>query len=100
DIHNHSFIETTGDFSVGIKAQSLGGGGGDGGYGVVGTKGLIPGVPIDLTTFLIPIETTGTLEGLGVVTIGGFGGSAGDGNTVTVINDGSISTLGQDAHGI
>jgi hypothetical protein len=77
--HQSGKISTAGDGSFGIYAQSVGGGGGQGGHGVP-----------DL---------------LGTVAFGGKGGSSGNGGAVTV-NLGSetetsdIETSGNDAHGI
>jgi hypothetical protein len=67
---NQSTINTVGNNSHGIQAQSVGGGG-----GVAGTAG-------------------------GLVSIGGSGSSGGDGRLVTVTNSGSFHTQGTDARGI
>ncbi len=100
---NHSVIMTAGDSSVGIEAQSIGGGGGNGGQAIVGLTGSFPGsdfVDIGLTVVTLPISTTGFAQGLGKITVGGFGGAAGDGTTVKVTNDGAISTTGISSFGI
>ncbi|MEM1128999.1 MAG: autotransporter outer membrane beta-barrel domain-containing protein [Pseudomonadota bacterium] len=70
-VSNFGTISTEGDTSRGLVAQSVAGGGGDGGNSV----GLI-------------------------VAIGGSGAAAGDADTVTVTNDGSIETDGNDAPAI
>jgi uncharacterized protein YhjY with autotransporter beta-barrel domain len=86
-------IFTQGDSSYGIFAQSVGGGGGNGGFSFNGTLS----------------STTGsdgkTWYGSGVnlqvgATIGGFGGLGADAGTVNVDNDGNITTAGYAAHGI
>ena len=100
---NHSFITTFGDSSSGIYAQSIGGGGGTGGQAIVGLTGLFPGasyVSDALSVATLPISTTGFLQGIGRVTVGGFGGAAGDGGTVNVTNNGVIQTSGISAYGI
>jgi uncharacterized protein YhjY with autotransporter beta-barrel domain len=71
-------IRTGGDGANALMALSIGGGGGLGG-GSLAT----PGVPY----------------GVGV-SLGGDGGAAGDGGTVTVRNSGDLTTLGHDAAGI
>ena len=68
-------ITTAGDRSYGIFAQSIGGGGGNGGFGVT---------------------VTGGLGG----SVSGKGGSGGAGQQVDVLSDSDISTLGFGAHGI
>ena len=55
-VTNHSYITTTGDNSAGILAQSIGGGGGEAGNGSVGLGGGLVPIPIDPSTFLIPIS--------------------------------------------
>ncbi|MEO6787472.1 MAG: autotransporter outer membrane beta-barrel domain-containing protein [Chthoniobacteraceae bacterium] len=100
---NHSFITTQGDSSSGIVAQSIGGGGGNGGQAIVGLTGLFPNANyVDIATSVItlPIGTTSTLTGIGKITVGGFGGAAGDGATVSVTNNGVIQTSGSSAYGI
>ena len=100
---NHSFITTTGEASSGIVAQSIGGGGGNGGQAIVGLTGLFPGasyVDIGLALATLPVSTTGFVQGLGRVTVGGFGGAAGDGKAVNVTNDGVIQTSGISSYGI
>ncbi|WP_171878151.1 hypothetical protein [Mesorhizobium loti] len=106
---NHSFITTMDMMSSGIVAQSIGGGGGSGGNAIVGTDGLyanplpIPLNPTDIaiiagTTFN---STSGFVQSLGNVAIGGTGGSAGDAKAVSVTNEGAITTSGAFfSHGI
>lgn len=76
-------IATYGDGSNGIYAQSVGGGGGDGGFGL-SLSGSVGG-QVNLA--------------LGV-SIGGSGGSGGYGGLVTVDNTGKIYTDGENANGI
>ena len=72
-------ITTAGDRASGIFAQSIGGGGGDGGYAVSLAAGEIVSIG---------------------VAIGGDGNLGGDGNSVRVNNAGDIGTQGAEAHGI
>ncbi|CAD0187043.1 hypothetical protein RUESEDTHA_03954 [Ruegeria sp. THAF57] len=69
-VRNFGRIVTTGDGARGIIAQSIGGGGGDG-----GSSG-------------------------GMVSVGGKGNGGGSGSTVTIVNDGIITTTGDDAMGV
>ncbi|ASV83762.1 sperm-activating peptides family [Ochrobactrum quorumnocens] len=69
-VTNNGRIDTEGDGARGIIAQSIGGGGGDG-----GSSG-------------------------GMVAVGGSGNGGGAGSTVSVTNDGLITTKGDDAMGI
>ncbi|WP_131726347.1 autotransporter outer membrane beta-barrel domain-containing protein [Ruegeria denitrificans] len=69
-VSNYGSIVTGGDGARGIIAQSIGGGGGDG-----GSSG-------------------------GMVSVGGNGNGGGSGSTVTIVNDGIITTTGDDAMGI
>ena len=72
-------IHTRGDRSSGLMAQSVGGGGGAGGFSVAGSIAL------------------GATAG---VSLGGDGGEARDGDTVTVRAANTIITEGNDAHGL
>ncbi|WP_108859959.1 autotransporter outer membrane beta-barrel domain-containing protein [Ruegeria sp. Alg231-54] len=69
-VSNYGQIQTGGDGARGIIAQSIGGGGGDGG------------------------------SSAGMVSVGGNGSGGGAGSTVTIVNDGIITTTGDDAMGI
>ncbi|WP_170379825.1 hypothetical protein [Ruegeria atlantica] len=69
-VSNYGSIVTGGDGARGIIAQSIGGGGGDG-----GSSG-------------------------GMVSVGGNGNGGGSGSTVTIVNDGIITTTGDDAMGV
>ena len=102
-VNNHDYITTTGNASAGIMAQSIGGGGGNGGQAIVGLNGMFPGaeyVDYAIMAVTLPISTTGILQGLGRFTLGGFGGASGDGFAVNVTNNGLIQTSGSDAYGI
>ena len=77
-------ILTEGDEAYGILAQSIGGGGGNGGT-VLTLTGIVSNGANSFTAGL---------------NIGGFGGSGNTGGDVTVFNDGLIQTLGSGAHGI
>ena len=70
-VSNIGLITTSGNLSSGIQAQSIGGGGGDGGT-----------------------------SGGAFLTIGGIGGGGGRSGPVTVTHGGVIDTGGQDSHGI
>lgn len=77
-VQNDGDILTGGFMSMGVFAQSIGGGGGAGG-------GTVGGAPGDVSI------------GVGA---GGGGGEADSGGAVTVINGGSITTLQALSHGI
>jgi len=72
-------ITTIGDRSRGIFAQSVGGGGGSGGYAFAGSIG--PGVSLS-------------------VALGGKGAAGGAGGDVVLDSEADIGTQGADAHGI
>ncbi len=72
-------VYTEGDRAPGIHAQSLGGGGGNGGYAVS--------------------AAAGSMASFGVA-IGGRGSQGGNGGAVTVTNDSAITTRGHMSHGL
>ncbi len=79
-VNNSGQIETFGDRSYGILAQSVGGGGGDGGFS---------------------ISVAGSLGGLALpLSFGGSAGTGGAGSQVFLTNSATIITCGNDAHGI
>ena len=82
---NTGGIETRGDDSIGIFAQSVGGGGGAGGASAIG-------------------ERTGKSSAKASVNLnlnlGGNGGDGREGGNVNVTNSGSIKTGGIASHGI
>jgi hypothetical protein len=76
-------VSTLGNNSVGIIAQSVGGGGGNGATNVTGT--------------LNATSKSGGSVGFG---LGGFGAGAGNGEAVTLNVDGLLVTQGTNSHGI
>jgi hypothetical protein len=72
-------IATAGDRAYGILAQSIGGGGGDGGFSIAG--GMTKKVAVNFS-------------------LGGRGGAAGDAGTVSVGNSNAITTLGDMGYAI
>ena len=72
-------ILTTGDFSHGIQAQSLGGGGGSGG---------------DVRTLVLGLAFSENLA------VGGSAGGGGDGGVVNLTSGSTIVTQGAQAHGL
>jgi uncharacterized protein YhjY with autotransporter beta-barrel domain len=110
EVTNDDFIRTSGPFSAGIIAQSIGAGGGTGGNGLVGTEGLIPEPTLD-SRLGYALLAAGTLAGTSPQTlpvplvslngsVGGFGGASGNGATVTITNRGTIDTVGISSYGI
>ncbi|MBN2231362.1 MAG: hypothetical protein JW781_00890, partial [Deltaproteobacteria bacterium] len=73
-VDNTGSIFTDGDGSIGLLAQSIGGGGGIGGAGATG--------------------------GDGSVTLGGSGGVGGNGGNIDIDQIGNIETVGVAAHGL
>jgi hypothetical protein len=82
EVVNRGLIATAGDNSAGIRAQSVGGGGGMGGA-------------------VTNIRVAGTRSAQSIdLNVGGAGGVGGTGAAVSVLNEGRIQTLGRDAMGI
>ncbi|WP_454760314.1 hypothetical protein [Caulobacter segnis] len=79
---NSANISTTGDRSSGLHAQSVGGGGGHGGW-----SGAIAGAG-------------GIVAGAISVSVGGAAGGGGSGGVVDLTNTGNIGTKGADSYGI
>ena len=77
-VNNASTIITHGAGAIGINAQSLGGGGGNGGFAISGAVAV----------------------GAVSAAVGGHGGGGSNGGTVTVDNQGDIITSGDKAYGI
>jgi hypothetical protein len=75
-------VLTQGDRAAGYVAQSLGGGGGNGGMNVSGT-----------------LVASGSSAGSVAIGFGGSGGGGGDGRAVTASLTGNVTTLGDDAYG-
>ena len=117
-------LQTAGDHAYALQAQSVGGGGGRGGFGgaiwglggdgSAGGSGGAVSVTVERDTRLL---TTGaraialhaaSIGGgggdggsvPGIVSFGGEGGTGGHGGAVTVTNDGTISTSGEGAAGL
>jgi hypothetical protein len=85
----------SGRSSVGIDAQSIGGGGGDGGMSVAAN------LSVTKVTGGTCEKTNASGCDLNVnVSVGGGGGNGNTAGNTSVINSGSISTLGDDASGI
>lgn len=115
-------IDTTGDYSSGIDAQSVGGGGGNGvsaqavdAIGGSGSQGGAGGsVTVSSATAIqtagadaygIHVQSIGGGGGKapsvsGVSAIGAAGGAGGHGGTVSVTNDGNIQTAGDNADAV
>ncbi|MCF8506362.1 MAG: hypothetical protein K9G59_15730 [Caulobacter sp.] len=89
-VDNAGQIVTEGGQSVGVYAQSVGGGGGRG--GLISTQGA---EIVDI----LGLANKGEAKG-GQIAIGGDGAGGGDGGLVTVKNSGLIMTLGQGAHAV
>ncbi len=87
-VTNSGTINVFGNKSDGIYAQSVGGGGGNG------------GLAIALSNNLVSNPVSNPLPWLTNVALGGFGGSGGDGGDVTVNNTGNITAHGNDSYGI
>jgi hypothetical protein len=91
-VTNDGMIETLGEQAFGIHAQSIGGGGGAGGW-------ADPLGPLSIGQDFV--EWFETLSGASFeIGIGGRGGAAGDGSTVDVTNSSSIQTSGAYSHGV
>lgn len=94
-VENTADITTSGQLSHGIYAQSVGGGGGNGGEGALGieawTTNQLAVKITDLPGNLLP-----SFSSFDIV-VGGAGGSGGDGGSVTVTNSGNIQINGPDA---
>jgi len=96
DVVNGGVIDTFGDSSHGIFAQSVGGGGGRGGDARSMTLSIDPSnwSPLDP-----PPSPTSISQALNI-SIGGNAGSGNNGGIVTVNNEGTTITRGADAYGI
>jgi uncharacterized protein YhjY with autotransporter beta-barrel domain len=95
-------ITTRGTNAHGIFAQSVGGGGGTGGNSVLGTDGILE-LPewLEILDELDELRTAyAGLASEWDATVGGSGGSSGNGGEVSVVHDGLVRTSGYDASGI
>ena len=105
-VKNSDFIDTFGDQSNRIYAQSIGGGGGSGGSSRTFTLlGADPKTTVKnfLNTFIQPLSGGPTDNNWQLeVSVGGSGGDNGDASRVEVINglEGNITTFGLGSHGI
>ncbi|MBS0473204.1 MAG: hypothetical protein JSR60_19195 [Proteobacteria bacterium] len=96
-VNNSGIIVTHGEDSDGIFAQSIGGGGGTGGNGTLGSGGLVPFVPLEFT--FLPVSNVKLWRSIGIA-VGGNAGATGNGKLVTVDNENSITTYGANSSGI
>jgi hypothetical protein len=87
-VTNTGSIEVTGVSAYGIYAQSVGGGGGDGGFAGVLSRNILTNPKTDLKKSLMNIG------------IGGNGGDGADSGNVLVTNTGSIISNGDNSYGI
>ena len=93
-VNNGGNLSTSGQLSHGIYAQSIGGGGGNGGEGALGieawTTNTLANTIADLPGNLLPSFTSIDIA------VGGTGAGGGDGGAVSVTNSGAISIAGPD----
>ncbi|WP_378942151.1 autotransporter outer membrane beta-barrel domain-containing protein [Mesorhizobium sp. ANAO-SY3R2] len=83
EVSNSGVLQTSGDFSSGIIAQSIGGGGGIGGSSLAKSQGSASQTNVNVN-----------------LALAGAGGGASEGRKVTVNNSGFISTAGFGSSGI
>ena len=96
-VTNSSTITTQGQFATGIAAQSIGGGGGNGAAADAAAEaGFSWDKTLSSWVNQLPLATVTAVN----VSVGGYGGKGGDGDTVTVTNEKTIVTNGGDATGI
>lgn len=95
-VTNTGRIETVENLADGIHAQSIGGGGGAGGNGILGSGELLP-VPVELV--FAPVSAVPFYKNLRVA-VGGSAGSSGDGGNVTVDSAGDVIARGSNSNGI
>jgi hypothetical protein len=95
-VDNTGGIETIGDASDGIYAQSIGAGGGNGGNGILGSGEILP---VPLETAALPFGSVPFYKNLSVA-VGGNSGATGDGKDVEVDNSGNITTHGSNSNGV
>ena len=104
-VTNDGAITTSGTGSYGIYAQSTGGGGGTGGGGSMGLEYVLPDAQVnEVLGYIKTVASSGLSNGRSFqslsLTVGGQGGSSGDGGDVTVTNTGSVTTSGFSADAI
>ncbi|RYE48939.1 MAG: autotransporter outer membrane beta-barrel domain-containing protein [Hyphomicrobiales bacterium] len=95
-VDNTGVITTWGHDADGIFAQSIGGSGGVGGNGILGTGDVSP-VPVEL--LFLPVGASKIYKTLSVA-VGGNAGSSGNGGIVDVDNSKNITTYGDNSNGI
>lgn len=83
---NSGTISTTGNDAMGVLAQSIGGGGGNGGSTLAKSIAASPDPEVPAIAF--------------TASIGGSGGTTGNGGSVYFQNNGTITTNGINSHGI
>ncbi len=93
-VTNSGLVFTEGDYSGGLHAVSQGGNGGKGGSSGRGIGALWALYEVES---LSPFWLTATNP---KIDIGGYGGTGGSGNTVTVSNEGTIYTAGNYSTGM
>ena len=87
-VTNSGSIEVFGDKANGIFAQSVGGGGGDGGFAMALSRNSLKNPKTNLAASLMTMA------------LGGLGGSGADSGNVTVNHTGSIISHGKNSYGI
>jgi hypothetical protein len=95
-VDNHGGIVTVGARADAIYAQSIGGGGGDGGKAHAVSLDFYP----DEYRSKKPAKTDSGREWNFLASVGGSAGGASGGGAVTVTNSGNIATYGVNARGI
>ncbi len=91
-VANSGVIDTIGQRSFGILAQSIGGGGGSGGSATASASAVYDGGANP--------DTAKSKTYSANISVGGSGGGGGNGSTVTVEQIGTLVTLGYGAHGV
>ena len=103
-VTNRAALQTSGTYSHGIVAHSLGGGGGDGGTASSYTLNLVQGCALTNkigSNFACNAGKDQAKFSTGVtVEVGGSGGAAGDGGLVTLDNQAAVTTEGDHSHAI
>jgi len=98
DVTNDGRITTINDHAYGIYAQSIGGGGGDGGKSIAATANI--SLPDDPSGGEGDKKPQLEVKVDFAMAIGGKGGSGNDGGKVSVTNSKTIDTTGVGAHAI
>lgn len=103
-VANSGSVLTDQSDSAGILAQSIGGGGGNGGGASKGLGDAAKDLGLGAQQFQQFVNVINALPWSGSWTrafsVGGSGGAAGDGGTITVTNTGGIATAGVNSEGI